>query len=248
MDHIDVRLMNKVRSAPQQVSIMIKEAILDGTLLPGSRLPSEEALAASFGVSRPTIRQALQSLRAAGVINAVRGRGGGHIVGEFPAGLAVGMGQYMTLAVGSRRIDYRDIFEVRAQLELLSASTAAARRTDEDLRALGELDALWPDGDEASWTVDSALRYDLAFHRRLAECSHNPLIEAFTSATIITFQDSGVAGNEFAAADVLRHLDDVHRAVIVGSSDDAREAMRRHLCLSGNLCGFTSVEAAGAET
>ena len=47
----DLRLRRKGQSAPRQVATAIREAILDGTLLPGSRLPSEEKMAGSFGVS-----------------------------------------------------------------------------------------------------------------------------------------------------------------------------------------------------
>jgi GntR family transcriptional repressor for pyruvate dehydrogenase complex len=241
----DVRLRRKVQSAPQQVATAIKEAILDGSLLPGSRLPSEEKMAGSFGVSRPTVRQALQQLKKAGAISATRGRNGGHEVSEFDGdGLTLGMGAYMTLGIGARELTYRDIFEVRSELEVLSAGSAAQHRTEADLAALSDLQRLLPVGDEMTWTVPQALRYDLSFHRRLAACSHNQLILAFVSATIIAFQGCGMDPGSFSAVDVLRHLDAVHDAVVARDVERARAAMARHLELPGVLCGFTAGELA----
>ncbi|PXY23043.1 hypothetical protein BAY59_25320 [Prauserella coralliicola] len=236
---VDARLFKKVQTAPQQVATAIKEAILDGSLLPGSRLPSEEEMAENFGVSRPTVREALRTLKQARVIIATRGRNGGHCVSDLSMEhFALGMGQYMTLAIGAERMSYRDIVEVRFELELLSARTAAQRRTAEDLDALADLERLRPAGDEGSWTRQSALRYDLAFHRKLAECSHNPMVVAFVSSTIIAFQDCGVNIEDFDPADVLAHIDDVRQAVVDGDPLLARDAMRRHLELAGDLCGI----------
>jgi GntR family transcriptional regulator, transcriptional repressor for pyruvate dehydrogenase complex len=234
----DARLSRKVQSAPQQVATAIKEAILEGSLPPGSRLPPEQQMAANFGVSRPTVREALRTLKTAGVIRATRGRGGGHNVSDLPgSSLALGMGEHLTLAVGAQELTYRDIFEVRSELEVLSAGAAAEHRTGEDLAALTALQTLLPAGDPSTWTVPDALRYDLAFHRQLAACSHNPLILAFVSATIIAFQACGMETLGFTAPTVLAHLDLVREAVVAGDADAARAAMARHLALSGPLCG-----------
>lgn len=237
----DLRLRRKVQSAPQQVATAIREAILDGSLLPGSRLPSEEKMAGGFGVSRPTVRQALQQLKKAGAISATRGRHGGHSVTECDGDeLTLGMGASMTLGIGARELTYRDIFEVRAELELLSAGSAARHRTDADLVTLTDLQRLLPAGDATTWTVPQALRYDLAFHRQLAACSHNALILAFVSATIVAFQGCGIDPASFSAVDVLRHLDAVQDAVVARDGERARSAMARHLELPGALCGFSA--------
>ena len=61
----------------------LEARILSGQLKVGDRLPSEEKLADLFGVSRPTVRAALQELSAAGTVVVQRGRGGGYRVGAF---------------------------------------------------------------------------------------------------------------------------------------------------------------------
>jgi GntR family transcriptional regulator len=59
----------------QQVADHVRAQILDGTYQPGQPLPSEEALSAEFGVSRPTIREGIKTLVAEGLVEVARPRG-----------------------------------------------------------------------------------------------------------------------------------------------------------------------------
>ncbi|MFJ4687817.1 GntR family transcriptional regulator [Streptomyces sp. NPDC088789] len=59
----------------QQIADHLRKGILDGTYPAGQPLPSEEVLAGQFGVTRPTVRQGIAELRAAGLIEAMMGRG-----------------------------------------------------------------------------------------------------------------------------------------------------------------------------
>jgi DNA-binding LacI/PurR family transcriptional regulator len=61
--------------AHRRVSAALRAEIEGGMLAPGSRLPAEPDMALQFGVSRGTLRQALQALRADGLIEAIPGRG-----------------------------------------------------------------------------------------------------------------------------------------------------------------------------
>ncbi|MBP6813931.1 MAG: GntR family transcriptional regulator, partial [Burkholderiaceae bacterium] len=58
-----------------QVREHLRRSILEGTLAPGDRLPSESALIDQHGVSRITVRQALADLQSAGLIDTVNGKG-----------------------------------------------------------------------------------------------------------------------------------------------------------------------------
>jgi len=58
----------------------IERAIADGSLAPGDRLPPERELAAEHGVSRMTVRQALQTLESRGLLRRAIGRSGGSFV------------------------------------------------------------------------------------------------------------------------------------------------------------------------
>ena len=65
-----------------QIIAEIEQAIVDGDLAPGDRLPPERALAEEHGVSRMTVRQALQSLEARGLLRRAIGRNGGSFVAQ----------------------------------------------------------------------------------------------------------------------------------------------------------------------
>lgn len=232
------RLARRVQSAPQQIAASIRESIMDGTLLPGSRLPTEKDMAEAFGVSRPTIREALRGLKHNRVITAARGRNGGHSVAAVsPRDLASGPGTHLDFCLGPQQVTYGHFFEVRYELELLAARAAAVRRDDDDLARLDELSVLLdPVRDPGLSAHARALHYDLAFHRRLADCAHNPLLSAFESATVIAFQNSDVNLDDLAADELTAHLDEVLEAVRRRSPEDAVAAMRRHLARSNVLC------------
>src|SRR5215208_5907470 len=75
---------NEAGPAPLYVRIAerLRRAVSDGTYADGDRLPSEDALARAFAVSRGTVRQALAALTRAGVVETVPGHGSFVRVGQ----------------------------------------------------------------------------------------------------------------------------------------------------------------------
>src|SRR5580704_2548749 len=63
------------RSLSRDAAEQLKRAILDGTLAPGDRLPPERELAARLGVSRPTLRGAVNALVIMGLLDSRHGSG-----------------------------------------------------------------------------------------------------------------------------------------------------------------------------
>jgi GntR family transcriptional regulator len=59
----------------REIEQAIRARIANGTYPPGSALPSEDALAAEFGVTRPTVRAGLAELRASDAVTVISGRG-----------------------------------------------------------------------------------------------------------------------------------------------------------------------------
>jgi len=232
-----LRFNRKVQSAPQQIAALIKESILEGALGPGSKLPTEEEMTELFGVSRPTLRDALRDLRARHVLEAERGRNGGYRVGDLSlVTLGDSVGEFISLSLGANKLTFGQLYEVRAALEVLSASTAALERTDADLvvleRALADvLDA--PD------QLPEVFRRDAAFHHSLAECTHNPLMIGFSGAAAIAFRQLTVDEDTLKPKDVLAHLDEVTEAVRAGDPRAATAAMRRHTNRFADYFGVT---------
>jgi DNA-binding FadR family transcriptional regulator len=216
----------QVQTLPQQIAASIRESILDGSLGSGDRLPSEEAMAEMYGCSRPTVREALRTLRDDGVLTSARGRGGGYRVAELsPEALAASVGEVISLSLGMKTLDYGQLFAVRFDLELRSAATAAQMRTEADLETLR---GILPE-DQGELPVETAIAADVAFHRALAEASHNPLLIGFAGATATAFRRFAEEVQEVDPPRVLDGIAEVIDAVTAQDPDAAREAMRHHL-------------------
>jgi GntR family transcriptional regulator, transcriptional repressor for pyruvate dehydrogenase complex len=239
MDEKNRLRATQVRTLPEQIAASIRESILDGSLGPGDRLPSEEAMAEMYGCSRPTVREALGTLRADGVLTSARGRGGGYRVAELSLGaLGASVGEVISLSLGTGTLDYAQLFAVRFDLELRSAATAAAVRTEADLEALRATLPGAGAGAGEELTVEAALSADVAFHRALAEASHNPLLVGFAGATATAFRGFSEEVQEVDPAQVLDGLPEVADAVAASDPDAARAAMRAHLAYFSHYFGL----------
>ena len=227
----------RIRSVPEQIASAVYGAILDGSLPPGTRLPSEEELADLFCVSRPTVRAALRTLKAHGVVRAARGRTGGMVVaGVGPRRLTQDSRAHIDLALGGKHVSNVQLREVRYELELLSAASAARHRTRADLAEFDRIDALRPGAAGVPLTLETAVQYDLSFHRILARSSGNPIISSFVAAAILTYRSFDSGDETRTPQQIVAHLEQVLVAVRAQDSDLARQAMDRHLKAAGGPC------------
>lgn len=148
------------------------EALLDHVLgrqlEPGTSLPSVGALAESLGVSRPVVREALNALKALGIIEIANGKKA--TIRDLDSGV---LRVYFRRAVQVIDDSVRDVMEVRIGIEIRAAALAARHRTEADLahlrRLLDEMET--EKGDAARFS-----RADSAFHLAIAEASGNKLV------------------------------------------------------------------------
>jgi GntR family transcriptional regulator, transcriptional repressor for pyruvate dehydrogenase complex len=163
---LNVRRIERA-SAPDAVREQILELIHSGQLEVGAKLPSEQELARSFGVSRPVVREGLGQLRSIGVIESRSGSGSFVKSARIaPQGL---------LLAGGYSSD--ELHEIRSEIEVPGAALAAARRTEEQLSLLTEIvERHRHQPDAKDWVAD-----DLAFHVTLAEASRNSLRVRFVT-------------------------------------------------------------------
>ena len=138
-------------------------AIRLGILGPGIRLPSERELADQLGISRSTLRQAITTLVQSGHLMSVRGRGGGTFVVQEPP-LAEGS------PTGPVREDWREVLDLRAAIEVGTATLAADRASEDDLALMREC----VDRMAAATDFDDYRRADIRFHMAIAEASGVP--------------------------------------------------------------------------
>jgi GntR family transcriptional regulator, transcriptional repressor for pyruvate dehydrogenase complex len=165
-----------------QIADQIRAAILAGRLKVDERLPTEEELAARWGVSRPTIREALKRLAAQNLIRSRRGPAGGTFVTQpsrDESRLAVATTAALLVSLGE--FGLHDIAEARLELETTCCRLAASRRTPAQLAAL-EAEVARQRTPELS--DEDFCASDVRFHRTLVAAAGNPVLD-FAAAGII---------------------------------------------------------------
>src|SRR3954451_12087813 len=125
-----------VARASSAIAEQIRTAIVTGRLKQGDRLSPERELAEEFGVSRVTVRDALRSLEAMGLVEVkVGARGGAFVTSPNGSKVAQTMSDMMMLSATTPE----DIVEARLIVERGTVTLACARALDEDLERLREL-------------------------------------------------------------------------------------------------------------
>lgn len=146
----------------QYVASELAKAIHEGVYLPGQRLPSERDLADRFGVSRPTVREAMIALDMQGMIEARHGSGI-YVTASLPA-----EGQAPELDIGAF-----ELTEARRLFEGETAALAAATITDEEIE---ELETLVKAIREENKRNVAGERADRSFHIAIAKATRNSAI------------------------------------------------------------------------
>ncbi len=152
------------------VAQVVEKMIHQQQLSPGTRLPSERALAAQLGVSRPTLREALCILQAQDIINVRPG-----------SGLYVQQSQnvYSSHVLFPANFDqdpqsWQEIFEIRLAVEPTMVARLAPELTEEQLQALQEKTVKMKQAILQGSTMET-LQADADFHYILAVLSGNRL-------------------------------------------------------------------------
>lgn len=157
----------KKNNIGDQVYCQMKDQILSGEWKPGDRIPSENQLISLFGVSRGTIRQALQRLNGEGLIITRHGEG------SFVQ--ITGLDSYFQTSVPLFHIgadELEQIFEFRGMFESGVAEIAALKATDEQIARLEEN---YERMQRKDLPLSQFLHIDLDFHMLISECTQNTL-------------------------------------------------------------------------
>lgn len=150
----------------------LRQDIVTGRLERGARLPNERDLAAHFGVSQPTIREAVRALDAMGLVD-VRHGSGAYVRGDGTYMLAAALQTMLQI----ERVTIIEALDVRETLGLESVRRAATAATDEELDQLDALlDTVGRVQDLA--TVDAIIEAISEFQTAVSAAAHNPLMLA----------------------------------------------------------------------
>lgn len=212
-------------SLPDRIYARVVEAILRGDFAPHNKLPTEGALSAQFGVSRPTVREALARLRSDGIIDSRRGAGSTVI--RAPGTPIVVATPIKSLA------DIERYYAFRSCIEMGAAAGAAEFRDADDLEALQlAFEAL----NTAMEGGESGTDEDVRFHLAIARASHNPFFVTTIDTTVAPIRQfielaRNVTDKKSLAR--VRTTQAEHQAIVDAivrrSSGDAAEAIRIHI-------------------
>lgn len=154
---------NMVDEAYNQIIRMI----MDENLKEGSKLPSESQLCQQMGVSRNTIRAAMSKLNALGIVETRQGYG--YSIRNLNTGIYINT---LLPEMLLRSRDLESIVEFRIGVESETAAVAAERATVQEKE---KMRIACEKAGEVIGDPDLFAKYDMEFHRAVAEGSHNPL-------------------------------------------------------------------------
>jgi GntR family transcriptional regulator, transcriptional repressor for pyruvate dehydrogenase complex len=221
--------------ASEQIAHRIRAYLEQNGLQPGMRIGTEQTLAQEFGVSRPTLREALRLLSASHLIRVSRGRAGGVFVANTAnEGMSRNLSESIATMLAAESVSLHQLLEARQFLEVPLAGMAAANADEQTIR---DLEAAIADAEGGDPAEDEFRLADARFHRVLAVAAGNELLVAFTSWTLDVLQPSLVEylGSAMDGDAIIDQHRAILRAVRRGQSEAAQRAMARHL---GYLCGL----------
>lgn len=220
------------RRLADDIVAQLEAMILEGTFRIGERLPAERALAEQFGVSRPSLREAIQKLVAKGLL--VSRHGGGTFVAET---LGSTFSDPLLQLLENNEEAQRDLLEFRHTLEGSCAYYAALRATELDRQRLREafeaLQACY-DRDSASRAEEGAA--DANFHLAIAEASHNAVLLHTMRGLFDLLKRNVVTniGGMYALRDETRQMlmeqhRELYETIMARQAEKARQVIHRHI-------------------
>src|SRR3954467_6676478 len=150
------------REKPQLIADELRSLIVSGELAEGDSLGHEPDLVERFGVSRPSLREALRILEAEGLISVIRGVRGGVVVHEPDERMTA---RTAALVLQARNVPLADVFEARGSIEPIAAKTIATMRGRR--AAIKKMRALIAQEEEAIEDPEAFGVANAAFHERL---------------------------------------------------------------------------------
>lgn len=217
------------------IARQLERLILEGVLSPGERLPPERELAQELEVSRPSLREALQKLEAAGLLETRHGDG--TFVRDA---IAAAITDPLTDVFQRHPEAALDFIELRATLEGISAYYAALRGTEEDREILSQRFAAMEQAHQQDDALEEAER-DADFHVAIAETSHN-IVLLHVMRGLLGLLRKGVIFNRLqlyerqGARDLLlRQHRAIFDSIMSGDPEAARAAAHAHMAHVDNV-------------
>jgi DNA-binding FadR family transcriptional regulator len=225
------------REKPEQIADELRALIVSGQLAEGESLGREPDLVERFGVSRPSLREALRILEAEGLITVVRGVLGGVIVHQPNERMTA---RTAALVLQSRNVTLGDVHQARSLIEPAAVRVLAS---SPKRKAIDELKALIEDQRAA---LEDPVAFGVAnarFHERLVELAGNQtlgivaeMLNEIVARAVTAVSQAKPRGDSVATRQRgIRSQERLIELIAIGASIDAEVHWRNHMEAVGKV-------------
>lgn len=226
------------REKPQQIADELRQLIVAGELDEGDSLGNEPDLIERFGVSRPSLREALRILEAEGLISVVRGVLGGVVVHRPDQRQTA---RSAAVVLQARNVPLADVFEARTIIEPAAVRLIAASRGRKG--AARRLRELISDQEEAIDDPEAFGAANARFHEQLVGMAGNQTLlivyemlnEVVARAVTAVSQADGADGSVATRRRGVRSQRRLADLIESGDAEAAEEHWRTHMAVVGRV-------------
>lgn len=230
--------------AYQQIVEQVQEGIHSGELASGEKLPTEQELIRTFGVSRAAVRDAMRVLDTLGLVEVRQGSGVYVRNDTIPA-----MSRALSLSVAPSPESVQRLFEFRRLLETPAVRLAAERRTDAHVenirRRAADTSAAAVLGD-----FEAFAEADESYHSAIGEAAGNPYLANVLNAVremqrdVVRLVIQSPGSPPLAAEQHAR----IAEAIADGEPDRAADLMRQHIDYSEGVAASAVADVRASRT
>lgn len=234
--------LHRAPALADTLATRLREDILTGRLKAGDKLPSEHEISENYGVSRPTVREAIGRLKHDGLV--VSRQGSGVFVADPQAATVF----RLDVQDFENREEVRHIVELLIGVEGVATQLAAERRSEKELALIKRrLDAVQDAIDRGEPGVEE----DVAFHRAIIESTGNPyfrdlseFLDRKVRSFIRTARQNSARFSGLAQMVQNEHVE-IYKAIAAGDGPAARAAAEVHV---NNAADRLRLYVSGAES
>lgn len=235
--HTSPLRMIKRTQRSEEIRRQIDTAIRNGDFAPGERLPSERELVETFGVSRVSVREAIRSLEAVGLVTVHQGRG------AFVTDRRSGLGEPMARWLDIHRDEVLELLGVRGALDEYAGELAVEHHDPKKVAAIAVANRAFADAVEAGASTETIVPLDIDFHMAIAEASGNRLLYDLLSDLHSYLAES----RYLALVPEGRPAQSSSEHALILEAIQGRDAALARLATSRHIAGVREVVAAGLD-
>jgi GntR family transcriptional repressor for pyruvate dehydrogenase complex len=227
----------KIREKPQQIADELRRLIIAGELDEGDSLGHEPELIERFGVSRPSLREALRILEAEGLITVMRGVQGGVRVHRPDQRLTA---RTAALVLQARNVSLADVFEARTIIEPAAVRLAAGARNRR--AAVKQLRAFIVEQEAVIDDPDAFGQANARFHAELVGMAGNEtltivaeMLNEVVARAVTEISQAEDTGSHATRRRGVRSQERLADLIAAGDVDGAEAHWRTHMAVVGRV-------------